>query len=71
MWKKGGITSFQLSNSFYTTEYTSESDFPTPFGSLSSDSVNNFITKSALQMTHQFPVSKWYEYVNGPCVHSK
>ena len=65
MWKKGGITSFQLSNSSYTTEYTAESHFNTPFGSLSSDSVNNFITKSALQMTHQFPASKWLNMLTG------
>ena len=59
MWEKGGITSFQLSNSSYSTEYASESYFSTPVGSLLSDSVNNFIAKRTLQMTHQFPASRW------------
>ena len=65
MWKKGGITSFQLSNSSYTTEYTAESHFSTPLGVLSSDSVNNFIAKGALQITHQFPVSRWVNMLTG------
>lgn len=65
MWKKGGISSFQLSKSSYTPEFLSESHYFTFSGSSSSNSVSNFIAESAIKMIHQFPSSKRLNLLTG------